>query len=120
MGNQIKFSPEKKREDPFAGKEDSRALEIKNIELKNTNRKLISKIDQQKNIIKELQQKLLSSSDGDHHNNPDYRKDGDYQKIKKENQQLKRMLDESKKEIIRLNNHINDLKSLGPWNILKK
>ena len=53
MGNQIKFTP---RADKTITDDDAHEIEI--IQLKATNRKLISKLDRQKQLIKKLNMEL--------------------------------------------------------------
>ena len=57
MGNQIKFSAESREKSP---NDDDTTLEMENIQLKNTNRKLISKLDQQKQLNKKLKEEIDS------------------------------------------------------------
>jgi predicted nucleic acid-binding Zn-ribbon protein len=124
MGNQIKFSPKKMDDSP--DDDDYQTLEIKNFQLKNTNRKLISKLDQQKHLIKTLKKELESIK-----NNQQLK---DFYELKKDHQRLKTRNDkaqermvqyqkeitELKKEIKELtNNSSKDSKNSSPWNKLK-
>ena len=126
MGNQIKFSPKKKDESYSEANDDYRALEIKNIQLKTTNRKLISKLDQQQQLVKNLNSELESFKNNKQIKN--YQKlKKDHQSLLNENKRLQKMLDESQMEIVNLNGEIKKLKeklekdssSSSRWNKLK-
>lgn len=101
MGNQIKFSSQKK-EEPFSVSEDDyRALEIENIQLKNTNRKLISKLDKQKELIKKLALELKTIKDNQE--NTDVSEVNELQKnynqLKNKQEQLENTYEALKKEL---------------------
>ncbi len=121
MGNQIKFSP-KEKEKSLSG-EDAR--EIENIQLKTTNRKLISKLDQQKQLIKKLNSELDSVKKNKEFVDFNQLKK-EYQTLKRKNENLETLLIQSKKEISNLKMEINKLtKDSGPsknspWDKLKK
>lgn len=121
MGNQIKFSP-KEKEKSLTG-EDS--LEIKNIQLKTTNRKLISKLDQQKQLIKKLNSELQAIKKNKELADFNQLKK-QYQTLKNKNENLETLLIQSKKEISRLKKELNKLTrdsgetKNSPWDKLKK
>lgn len=121
MGNQIKFSP-KNKDKSSQDSDDYRTLEIKNIQLKNTNRKLISKIDQQKKLIKNLTHELESFK------NNNQVKDclkikKNHQMLKKEHETLEKTVADSHDEILKLKKEIEKLKNdsdhSSPWDKLK-
>lgn len=122
MGNQIKFSP-KNRDDSISDNDDYRTLEIKNIQLKNTNRKLISKIDQQKKLIKNLTHELESFKNNNQVKDCQKIKNN-HQLLKEEHKKLEMIMDDSHKEISKLKKEIEDLKNdsnhSSPWDKLKK
>lgn len=122
MGNQIKFSP-KNRDDSISDNDDYRTLEIKNIQLKNTNRKLISKIDQQKKLIKNLTHELESFKNNNQVKDCQKIKNN-HQLLKEEHEKLEMIMEDSHKEISKLKKEIEDLKNdsnhSSPWDKLKK
>jgi predicted RNase H-like nuclease (RuvC/YqgF family) len=124
MGNQIKFSAESREK---SSTDDDAALEMENIQLKNTNRKLISKLDQQKQLNKNLKEEidsLKNKIESDDINN----QKKDLQSLKNKNTDLEKLLLQSRKEIKNLKNEINklknepipDSKSRSPWDKIKK
>lgn len=121
MGNQIKFSA-KDKETSVSGEN---ALEIENIQLRNTNRKLISKLDQQKQLIKSLNKELESIKKNKEIIDSNTLKK-EYQTLKNKNENLETLLIQSKKEISQLKKEINKLSNdshktkNSPWNKLKK
>lgn len=121
MGNQIKFSP-KKKDEQFSGNDDCRSLEIKNIELKNTNRKLIAKIDQQKSLIKSLANELESLKSNQTLKDCEKLKKN-HQTLEKKHNHLQETLKKSESEVINLKKDINkltgDSQSSSPWNRIK-
>lgn len=121
MGNQIKFSP-KNRDDSISDNDDYRTLEIKNIQLKNTNRKLISKIDQQKKLIKNLTHELESFKNNNQVKDCQKIKNN-HQLLKEEHEKLEIIMEDSHKEISKLKKEIEDLKNdsnhSSPWDKLK-
>lgn len=121
MGNQIKFSP-KNRDDSISDNDDYRTLEIKNIQLKNTNRKLISKIDQQKKLIKNLTHELESFKNNNQVKDCQKIKNN-HQLLKEEHEKLEMIMEDSHKEISKLKKEIEDLKNdsnhSSPWDKLK-
>jgi len=123
MGNQIKFSP-KEKEKTLSSADGE--LEMENIQLKNTNRKLISKLDQQQQLIKKLNNELESIKKRQELNNSNRLK-REYQNLKNKNQNLETLLIQSKKEIAELKREINKLstdsletKNTSRWDKLKK
>ncbi|MCE5214848.1 MAG: hypothetical protein LLF83_09040 [Methanobacterium sp.] len=124
MGNQIKFSSES-REKPSSG--ENTAQEMENIQLKNTNRKLISKLDQQKQLNKKLKMELKSLQSKQESIDINKQKK-DIQSLKNKNDNLEKLLLQSQKEIKNLKNEIKKLKnetipnskSSSPWDKLKK
>jgi len=107
MGNQIKFS-KKDKDNPVTGsEEDYLALEIKSIQLKNTNRKLITKLDQQKKLIKTLTSELEAKKNNEQFKSYDNLKN-DYNKLKIEYAKLKVLLNDSRAEITKLKGDIKD------------
>jgi len=123
MGNQIKFSP-KEKEDTISSSDS--ALELESIQLKNTNRKLISKLDQQKQLVKNLTFELESLKKSKELNDIKRLK-SQYQALKSKNENLESLLNQSKKEIAKLKKEINSLtngseesKVSSRWDKLKK
>lgn len=118
MGNQIKFTP--KNEKAVTG-EDS-GLEMENIQLKNTNRKLISKLDQQKQLIKKLTHELDTIRKSKELNDANSLK-SQYQTLKSKNENLETLLLQSKKEVSKLKDEIKkldkDSKGNSRWEKLK-
>ncbi len=109
MGNQIKFSNKKSKDEPVTGdEEDYLALEIKFIQLKNTNRKLISKIDHQKKLIKSLTSELEGIKNNKQVQSYD-KLQNDYHQLKKNYNKLEVMLKKSRAENTKLNVDISDL-----------
>jgi predicted RNase H-like nuclease (RuvC/YqgF family) len=127
MGNQIKFS-KKNKDEPFTGnEEDYLALEIKSIQLKNTNRKLISKLDLQKKLIKTLTSELDAIQNSKLFKSHDELKN-DYSQLKIEYDKLDLMFKDSRAEIAKLKGDVNDLDkekdvnddvTVSRWNKLK-
>ncbi len=121
MGNQIKFSP-KEKEKSLTGEDN---LEIKNIQLKTTNRKLISKLDQQKQLIKKLNGELQAIKKNKELADFNQLKK-QYQTLKNKNENLETLLIQSKKEISHLKKELNKLTRDSdetknfPWDKLKK
>ena len=108
MGNQIKFS-KKDKDNPVTGsEEDYLALEIKSIQLKNTNRKLITKLDQQKKLIKTLTSELEAIKNNEQFKSYDKLKN-DYNKFKIEYAKLEVLLNDSRAEISKLKGDIKVL-----------
>lgn len=108
MGNQIKFS-KKDKDNPVTGsEEDYLALEIKSIQLKNTNRKLITKLDQQKKLIKTLTSELETIKNNEQFKSYDKLKN-DYNKFKIEYAKLEVLLNDSRAEISKLKGDIKVL-----------
>ena len=108
MGNQIKFS-KKDKDNPVTGsEEDYLALEIKSIQLKNTNRKLITKLDQQKKLIKTLTSELEAIKNNEQFKSYDKLKN-DYNKLKIEYAKLEVLLNDSRAEISKLKGDIKVL-----------
>jgi predicted RNase H-like nuclease (RuvC/YqgF family) len=95
MGNQITFSP-KEKEKALSSADGE--LEMENIQLKNTNRKLISKLDQQKTLLKKLNNELESLKMSVELNDAKRLK-RKYQTLKNKNENLETLLIQSKKEI---------------------
>jgi hypothetical protein len=127
MGNQIKFSS-KDRDKPSTGDDNQyHALEIENIQLKNTNRKLITKLDHQKQLIKNLNLEIESLKNINQSNDLNKLKEG-FQGLKKKNDDLEKLLTQSRKEISNLKNEIkkstqqdgSDSKKSSTWGKLKK
>ncbi len=120
MGNQIKFTPREK-ENSFT---DEATLEMENIQLKATNRKLISKLDQQKQLIKKLNGELESLRRNKEFADFNQLK-RDYQTLKGKNENLETLLIQSKKEISHLKNELkkltkeSDETKNSPWARLK-
>lgn len=120
MGNQITFSPKK---DKAITDEDAHEIEL--IQLKATNRKLISKLDQQKQLIKKLNlelQKVKQNKEFADFN----RLKKEYQSVKSKNENLETLLLQSKKEIAHLKKELknysgdNGESKNSPWDKLKK
>ncbi|MGO9387891.1 MAG: hypothetical protein ACLPWD_07590 [Methanobacterium sp.] len=108
MGNQIKFS-KKNEDDPVNISEgDYLDLEIKSIQLKNTNRKLIFKLDLQKKLIKSLTSELNAIKEDKQIKGYDQLKN-DYDQLKIEYSKLEVLLKDSRAEIAKLKDNINDL-----------
>lgn len=108
MGNQIKFS-KKDKDNPVTGsEEDYLALEIKSIQLKNTNRKLITKLDQQKKLIKTLTSELEAIKNNEQFKSYDKLKN-DYNKLKIEYAKLEVLFNDSRAEISKLKGDIKVL-----------
>jgi len=108
MGNQIKFS-KKNTDDPVnISEEDYLDLEIKSIQLKNTNRKLIFKLDLQKKLIKSLTSELNAIKEDKQITSFDELKN-DYNQLKIEYSKLEVLLKESRAEIANLKDNTNDL-----------
>ena len=103
MGNQIKFSPQKSDKSINISEENYRNLEFKNIELKNTNRKLIAKINHQNEVIKTLTSKLESLKKDDHK---------DYKKMETEHKKLKERYKDLQLQILQNNEEIKRLKDV--------
>lgn len=124
MGNQIKFSAESR--DKTSGGDET-TLEMENIQLKNTNRKLISKLDQQKKLNKKLKMELESLINKKKSINTN-KQNKELQSIKNKNNDLEKLLLQSQKEIKNLKNEIKklknepipDSKSNSPWDKIKK
>lgn len=124
MGNQIKFSP-KSKDRPLPGENDK--LEIEIIQLKNTNRNLISRLDQEKQLNKTLKQELESIKKDNDLSKFNKLKD-DYIALKRKNDHLEKLLVQSHKEIRILKNEIKklkqeaiqDSKNSGAWSKIKK
>ena len=95
MGNQIKFSPKKKDETFSASEDDYRALEFENIQLKNTNRKLISKLDKQKRLIQNIAVELKTLRN-QQQNKGHAESDKDYNLLKMQNSDLQEELRKSR------------------------
>ncbi len=127
MGNQIKFS-KRNKDDPVKGsEEDYLDLEIKSIQLKNTNRKLISKLDQQKKLIKTLTSELEAIKNNEQFKSYDKLKN-DYNQLKIEYAKLEVVVKDFKAEISKLKGDIKDLDkkndvsddvTISPWDKLK-
>ncbi len=121
MGNQITFSPKEK--DRSVTGEDT--LEIENIQLKATNRKLISKLDQQKQLIKKLNRELQAVKTNKEFVDFNQLKK-EYQALKSKNENLETLLLQSKKEITHLKKELNKLtrdsgeSKNSPWDKLRK
>ena len=108
MGNQIKFS-KKNTDDPVnISEEDYLDLEIKSIQLKNNNRKLIFKLDLQKKLIKSLTSELNAIKEDKQITSFDQLKN-DYSQLKIEYSRLKVLLRDSRAEIAKLKDNANDL-----------
>lgn len=105
MGNQITFSPDKEKSPSSAEGE----LEMENIQLRNTNRKLISKLDQQKQLIKKLNSQLDAIKKSKELNDSILLK-RQCQDLKNKNDNLETLLFQSKQEIAKLK---KDLVKLG-------
>ena len=120
MGNQITFSPKKDKTPSSAEGE----LEMENIQLKNTNRKLISKLDQQKQLIKKLNHQLEAIKKSKELNDSIILKKK-YQSLKNKNENLETLLLQSKQEIAQLKKDLNKLsndsksKNNSRWDKLK-
>lgn len=119
MGNQIKFTP---RTDKTISDDDAHEIEI--IQLKATNRKLISKLDNQKQMIKKLNMELQKLKQNKEFTNINQLKK-EYQSIKTKNENLESLLQQSKKENTLLKKELekftkdaNKSKS-SPWDKLK-
>lgn len=108
MGNQIKFSQEDKGKSPNGAEN----LEIENIQLKATNRKLISKLDQHKQLIKKLNITLDTLKKEREFVDLNQLK-SEYKSIKAKNENLESLLIQAKKEISRLKVELNNLKKEG-------
>lgn len=127
MGNQIKFSPKKRDDSSTSDSGDYHTLEIENIQLKNTNRKLISKLNQQQQLIKNINSQMESLKDNQQLNACSKLKEA-FQNLKNENKSLQDKLVLSIKQIKKLEKEIEDLnndstkdsKTSSPWNKLKK
>jgi predicted RNase H-like nuclease (RuvC/YqgF family) len=122
MGNQITFSP-KEKEKTLSSADGE--LEMENIQLKNTNRKLISKLDQQKQLIKKLNNELESIKMSVELNDANRLKRKN-QTLKNKNENLETLLIQSKKEIAKLKKEVSKLnkdseesESTSRWNKLK-
>jgi predicted RNase H-like nuclease (RuvC/YqgF family) len=122
MGNQIKFTP-KDKETPVSTV--SSEMELENIQLRNTNRKLISKLDQQKQLNKKLEKELAIFRKSMKQNNLDNLKDK-YQALKNKNKNLETLLSQSrndieklKREIKKLSKDPGDIKGQSTWNKLR-
>lgn len=108
MGNQIKFSSKSKEKSLSGENDEYHALEIKNIQLKNTNRKLISKLDQHKKLIKTLSEELESIKKNREF--IDFNKlKGEYQTLQKKNKDLENLFIQSKKENRKLKKELKKL-----------
>jgi len=108
MGNQIKFS-KKNTDDPVnISEEDYLDLEIKSIQLKNTNRKLIFKLDLQKKLIKSLTSELNAIKEDKQITSFDELKNA-YSQLKIEYSKLEVLLKDSRAEIVKLKDNANDL-----------
>ena len=108
MGNQIKFSKNNKDNPVNISEEDYLVLEIKSIQLKNTNRKLIFKLDLQKKLIKSLTSELNAIKEDKQITSFDELKN-DYNQLKIEYSKLEVLLKESRAEIANLKDNTNDL-----------
>jgi seryl-tRNA synthetase len=108
MGNQIKFSKNNKDNPVNISEEDYLVLEIKSIQLKNTNRKLIFKLDLQKKLIKSLTSELKAIKEDKQITSYDQLKI-DYNQLKIEYSKLEVLLKESRAEIANLKDNTNDL-----------
>lgn len=108
MGNQIKFSKKNKDDPVNISEADYLDLEIKSIQLKNTNRKLIFKLDLQKKLIKSLTSELNAIKEDKQITSYDQLKN-DYNQLKIEYSKLEVLLKASRAEIAKLNDNTNDL-----------
>ena len=108
MGNQIKFSKNNKDNPVNISEEDYLDLEIKSIQLKNTNRKLIFKLDLQKKLIKSLTSELNAIKEDKQITSFDELKN-DYNQLKIEYSKLEVLLKDSRAEIVKLKDNANDL-----------
>lgn len=118
MGNQIKFQAKDKKETISS----ENTLEIENIQLRNTNRKLISKLDQQKQLIKKLNREMESIKKNKELVDINTL-NKEYQKLKNKNENLETLLIQSKKEISKLKKELdktNNGSGNSPWDKLKK
>jgi predicted RNase H-like nuclease (RuvC/YqgF family) len=122
MGNQIKFTP-KDKETPVTTLDSE--MELENIQLKNTNRKLISKLEQQKQLNKKLEKELVIFRKSMEQNNLDKLKN-EYQALKNKNKNLETLLSQSRKDIDKLKREIeklskdsSNLKEQSTWNKLR-
>jgi predicted RNase H-like nuclease (RuvC/YqgF family) len=126
MGNQIKFS-KKNQDDPVnISEEDYLDLEIKSIQLKNTNNKLIFKLDLQKKLIKSLTSELNAIKEDKQITSYDQLKN-DYNQLKIDYSKLEVLLKDSKAEIAKLKDtndfdnekDISDDVTVSRWDKLK-
>ena len=108
MGNQIKFSKKNKDDPVNISEADYLDLEIKSIQLKNTNRKLIFKLDLQKKLIKSLTSELNAIKEDKQITSYDQLKN-DYNQLKIEYSKLEILLKDSRAEIAKLKDNTNDL-----------
>ncbi len=108
MGNQIKFSKKNKDDPVNISEADYLDLEIKSIQLKNTNRKLIFKLDLQKKLIKSLTSELNAIKEDKQITSYDQLKN-DYNQLKIEYSKLEVLLKASRAEIAKLKDDTNDL-----------
>ena len=108
MGNQIKFSKKNKDDPVNISEADYLDLEIKSIQLKNTNRKLIFKLDLQKKLIKSLTSELNAIKEDKQITSYDQLKN-DYNQLKIEYSKLEVLLKASRAEIAKLKDNTNDL-----------
>ena len=108
MGNQIKFSKKNKDDPVNISEADYLDLEIKSIQLKNTNRKLIFKLDLQKKLIKSLTSELNAIKEDKQITSYDQLKN-DYNQLKIEYSKLEVLLKDSRAEIAKLKDNTNDL-----------
>lgn len=119
MGNQIKFSSNKEKQDA-----STESLEVEYIQLKATNRKLIGKLDKQKQLIKKLQGELERvRKDRDFADFNQLKRE--YQNLKGKNENLEAILLQSKEEISRLKKELQkftkdkDENKTSRWDRLK-
>jgi chromosome segregation ATPase len=110
-----------KDEDTSHLKSDLRTLEARNLQLKGSNRKLISTLEDQKNKIKTLQaalDELKSPKNGERLKNYDGLQK-DYQRLKKEFYDLQERFNRSQRELVQLKKAVNKQKSGGLWGRLR-
>lgn len=91
---------------------DLKTLETKNLELKYTNRNLISTVTEQKKMLKVLKSKIQNLESIKDHPSPNINElKTKYQKLLAEHKDLKLKYEESKKELVELKNTDSDTKS---------
>lgn len=92
---------------------DLKTLETKNLELKYTNRNLISTVTEQKKMLKVLKSKVQNLESMKDHPNPNNINElkTNYQKLLKEHEDLKLKYEGIKKELAELKNTDSDTKS---------